>query len=110
MMEKFNAGEIPTMVDMYTEDAVMLPPSSEILSSSESIEGYWDQLRAVGVVSYILYPVNLKIDGDIAYMTSIWEASRKSAGNEVITMTGNISNVFEKQKDGTWKIKLQSWN
>jgi len=106
----FNVGEISAMAGMYTDDAVMLPPSSEILSSPATITSYWNQLRQVGVNKYSVYLVDLKLEGDVAYTTSLWEASRAAGSDGVITMTGNISNVLEKQKDGSWKIKLQSWN
>lgn len=110
IVKDFNAGKIADMTSMYTSDAVMLPPSSEILSSPAAISKYWSDLKDVGVNEYSLYLVDLKVEGNVAYTTSLWEASRKVAGNDDITMDGNISSVFEKQKDGSWKIKLQSWN
>jgi len=110
LMKKFKAGEISDMIGLYTENAVMLPPSSEILSSPESIKRYWDNLREVGVNDYSIYLVELNIEGDVAYATSLWEAKRITTSGDVITLDGNISTVFEKQNDGSWKIKLQSWN
>ena len=110
LVEKFKTGEISEMVDLYTSNAVMLPPSSEILSNTESIKNYWDNLRQVGVVDYSIYQVALNIEGDLAYETALWEARRKTIDGNVITMDGNISSLFVKQDDGQWKIKLQSWN
>lgn len=110
IVKDFKAGKIADMTSLYTKDAVMLPPSSEILSSPAAISKYWSDLKDVGVKEYSLYLVDLKVDGNVAYATSLWEASRKVAGNDDITMDGNVSSVFEKQKDGSWKIKLQSWN
>lgn len=110
IVKDFNAGKIANMTNLYTKDAIMLPPSSEILSSPAAISKYWTDLKDVGVNEYSLYLVDLKVDGNVAYTTSLWEANRKVAGNDDITMDGNISSVFEKQKDGSWKIKLQSWN
>ena len=110
LVNKFNTGEISALTELYSKNAVMLPPSSEILTGADSIKGYWDQLRSIGVTRYSIYPVDFWIEGNVAYSTSLWEASRETAGNDVITMDGNISSVFEKQEDGSWKIKLQSWN
>ena len=106
----FNSGEITALTNMYSSNAVMLPPSSEILSTPDSIKSYWNGLRSIGVNRYSLYLVDYKVDGDVAYATSLWEASRKTSKDEVITMEGNISSVLEKQDDGSWKIRLQSWN
>lgn len=110
MAKSFGKGDIAQMVDLYTRDAVMLPPSSEILSNQEDIKRYWDGLRKIGVYDYSIYAVNHDIEGNVAYATALWEARRKTANGNVITMDGNISNVYEKQDDGSWKIRLQSWN
>lgn len=110
MVKRFEDGEITQMVDLYARDAVMLPPSSEILSNQEDIKRYWDNLRKIGVYDYSIYAINHDIEGNVAYATALWEAKRKVANGDVITMDGNISNVYEKQDDGSWKIRLQSWN
>ena len=110
MASNFNSGKITALTDLYAKDAVMLPPSSEILSTPDSIKAYWDGLRSIGVNRYSLYLVDYRIDGDVAYATSLWEASRKTQTDNEITMEGNISSVLERQEDGSWKIRLQSWN
>ena len=110
MEKKFESGEIAELAELYSEDAVMLPPSSEILSGPEAIQGYWNNLRDIGVYDYSIYGVEQNIKGDVAYVTALWVAKRKAGNGEDITFEGNISNVYEKQKDGSWKISLQSWN
>ena len=105
-----NKGDTTKMASMYADDAVMMPPSSEILSDSNSIKNYWDSLREVGIDAYAIQTIDLRIDGDQAYQTVLWEATRNAADGNVIEFKGNMSNVLERQKDGTWKIKLQSWN
>lgn len=107
--ETLNKGETSDLIKLYADDAVVLPPSSEILSDKSAIKNYWDGLRKVGVNKYSISTVNLKIEGDKAYQTALWEASRNADG-KVIQFEGNISNVLERQKDGSWKITLQSWN
>lgn len=110
MEKKFESGEISELGDLYADNAVMLPPSSEILSSQEAIQHYWNNLREIGVYDYSIYAVEQSIDGNVAYTTALWVAKRKTGNGEDITFDGNISNVYEKQNDGSWKIKLQSWN
>ena len=107
--EYLNAGNTAKVVKLYAKNAVVLPPSSEILSDKVAIKGYWDSLRKVGVNQYVVRTINLRIEGDTAYQTAIWEATRNADGN-VIAFEGNMSNVLKRQKDGSWKISLQSWN
>jgi len=59
---------------------------------------------------YTISNVDLDIKGDTAYETGLWEVTRIDTNGEMILLEGNITNVFEKQKDGSWKIKFQSWN
>lgn len=104
-----NRGDTKELVSLYADNAVIMPPSSEILSDRKAIKNYWDGLRKVGVNAYVIRTIDLRIDGDKAYQTALWEATRTTDGN-VIQFDGNMSNVLERQKDGSWKIMLQSWN
>ena len=105
-----NQGDTTQLVGLYADNAVMMPPSSEILSDRGAIKNYWDVLREVGIDAYAINTVDLRINGNTAYQTILWEATRNAADGNVIQFDGNMSNVLERQKDGTWKIKLQSWN
>ncbi len=110
MTDEFMTGNTTKLAELYTNNAVMLPPSSEILTSNESIKAYWDELKKAGIKEYSIYPVELKVKGDRAYTSGLWEATRITAEGSTVYLNGNISNVFEKQEDGTWKITVQSWN
>ena len=110
LAQQFESGDARNMAPYYTSDAVVLPPSSEILSTSGDITNYWQYLIEVGVTEYDVYPVELRIEGNRAYQTALWQAVRTTMNGERIEMEGNISNILEKQADGNWKIRLQSWN
>jgi ketosteroid isomerase-like protein len=106
----FDQGNTDRLMGLYTENAVVFPPSSEILEGRAAIKDYLNGLKDVGVKEYSISNVDADIKDNIVYETALWEATRTDANGNVIKMEGNISNVFEKQEDGSWKIKLQSWN
>ena len=106
----FSQGNTDALMALYTENAVVFPPSSEILNSPAAITSYLHGLKEVGLKQYTISNVDLDIKGNIAYETALWEVTRIDADGNVILLDGNITNVLEKQKDGSWKIKLQSWN
>lgn len=108
--QALNQGRSADLIKFYTADAVVLPPSSEILANHAAIKGYWEGLHRIGVNKYTVYDVDLKIEGNIAYQTALWEATRITPEGTTIEFDGNLSSVFERQPDGSWKIKLQSWN
>lgn len=107
---QIQSGDTQSLSGFYTQDAVMLPPTSEILLSHEAIQNYWELIKSAGVTEYFTYPVSVRIEGDTAYQTALWEANRHTSSGQTISMQGNISNVLVKQSDGSWKIKMQSWN
>ena len=105
-----NTGNTTALQNIYTEDAVVMPPSSEILSNRDAIKTYWDGLLGVGVGEYSVDTVDIRFDGNVAYQTVLWEMTRTDIEGNTLQFSGNMSNVLERQQDGSWKISLQSWN
>ena len=106
----FDEGNTKGLMTLYTDNAVVFPPSSEILEGKGEIATYLDGLRKVGFTEYSISSIDMDSKGDTVYTTALWEATRVDSNGAVIKLDGNITNVLEKQKDGSWKIKLQSWN
>jgi ketosteroid isomerase-like protein len=106
----FSQGNTDVLMTLYTDNAVVFSPSSEIFDGRAEIKDYLSGLKSVGVISYTISNVEIEIKGDLAYETAQWEAIWSNAEGSNFNFEGNISNVFEKQKDGSWKIKFQSWN
>lgn len=109
-LSAFNRGDTRELAELYTSDAVIMPPSSEILSNPVAIKSYWDGLRSIGVNDFALYTVNTEREGDTVYQSAMWEATRYTARGDTVRFDGNMYSVLERQKDGSWKIRLQSWN
>lgn len=106
----FDNGNTTDLVTLYTKDAMVFPPSSEILEGRIAIGAYLDGLRDAGFNEYSISNVDMQVKGLTAYSTELWEATRIDADGNEIKLDGNITNVLERQSDGSWKIKLQSWN
>lgn len=108
--KSLDQGKTKELMNLYTENAVVFPPSSEILTGRTEIQAYLDGLRAAGFKEYTLSNVDTNINDSTIYGTALWEAKRLDGEGNVIMLEGNISSVFERQVDGSWKIKFQSWN
>lgn len=98
------------LMTLYSDDAVLSPPSSEIISGKSNISAYLDTLKKIGVKEYSISNIDMNVQGDVAYTTELWEATGVDANGNNIILEGNISNVIEKQENGSWKIKYQNWN
>lgn len=108
--EIFNTGQTSALLDMYTSDAIVIPPSSEILSDQAAIKSYWDELQKIGVTDYKIDTIDVRIEGDIAYQIALWEATITTADGNTTQIDGSMTNVLQRQPGRPWKIRLQSWN
>jgi ketosteroid isomerase-like protein len=105
----FNTGNAAALTDLYSEDAVVMPPSLEILNAPDTIENYWVEQMHAGTDNFRVQTINLKVENDIIYQTAVWIATVTSNGVST-DLDGEMTNVITRQEDGSWKIKLQSWN
>ncbi|MGH8120321.1 MAG: hypothetical protein ACRESK_06880, partial [Gammaproteobacteria bacterium] len=67
-------------------------------------------LRQAGFNEHNIYNIELRAVGAIAYQSGLWEVVRKDPAGNINRLDGNISNVLIRDKNGAWKIKMQSWN
>ena len=105
----FNSGDTAALADLYTNDAVVVPPSLEILDAEEEIENFWAKQISDGTDNFRVQTINLRVHGDVIYQTAVWIATRVSNG-VATDLDGEMTNVMARQDDGSWKIQLQSWN
>ena len=105
----FNTGNTAALSDLYSEDAVVMPPSLEILNAPDTIENYWVEQIHAGTDNFRVQTINLKVENDVIYQTAVWIATVTSNGVST-DLDGEMTNVITRQEDGSWKIKLQSWN
>ena len=103
-------GETVNLLDMYTDDAVLIPPSSEIVTGPYAILAFWNEILRGGISEYEIDTINLHIDGDTAYQTAYWQSSFTSENGKVFHIDGTMTNVLQRQPNGLWKIRTQSWN
>ena len=105
----FNSGDADALASLYTEDAIVVPPSLEILDAQEEIKNYWANQYMEGTDNFRVQTINLRIHGDVIYQTAVWVATVTSNGIST-DLEGEMTNVMSRQQDGSWKIQLQSWN
>ena len=108
--QNFNAGGRDSLMKLYSEEAVLFQPNNEILESTDSINDFIKGLDYLYVDDYKIWDVELTKDGNVAYETESWQATMLNENGEPISQEVSVTSVFEKQSDGSWKIKLQRWN
>ena len=105
-----NIGQTVELTNMYTDEAILIPPTGEILTGPDAIKDYWAEVRNGGVSEYTIDTINLHIDGNIAHQSAYWQAHYMGANGEPVYFDGAMTNVLERQGNGQWKIRMQTWN
>jgi len=105
-----NSGKVDELAGKYTDDAVIMPPNLEILDSQPEISDFWRSQLNTGANNFEVETIYLKVDGDTAYQTAIWSNTFTNSKGDKIDYSTDMTTVFVQQRDGSWKIRLQSWN
>lgn len=93
---------------LYTRNAIVVPPSQEILADTD-FTGFLNRQIRIRMDDFQLQAISLRMHGDRAYQSAVWMATIDDAG-ERREIDGELTNIFLRQADGTWKIEFQSWN
>ena len=106
----YHQGNTSALADLYTEDAVLVPPSDKMISGLAEVEKFWRTLIWSGVTARETKVARVETTGDTAFTTGTWEGTGPSRDGTWTAYRGNFVRVLERQPDGTWKTRLHSWN
>ncbi|MGQ0658965.1 MAG: YybH family protein [Chromatiales bacterium] len=108
-MEIQQSGDPRALASTYTEDAILISPTTETLDSQEGIEAYWSHAFSQGD-RYFVDVEAANVEGDSLYQAGIWSAEIQTADGGSKLVGGNLMRVLDRQDDGSWKIRLETWN
>lgn len=103
-------GDAAGLAALYTEDATILPPSSEMIQGSQGIEEFWNGIIQMGVKDAVLTTVDVSGSGDLAYEIGKFALTIQAEEQEPIEQKGKYVVVWKKMEDGTWKLQVDIWN
>ena len=106
----FEQGNFAGLAGMYTADAVVLPPDSEMVQGSAAIEALWKAVHVAGVLSAELSTVDLGEAGETAYEVGRALLTIQPEGKERMTVPVKYLVVWQRQADGAWKLHRDIWN
>ena len=108
----FSSGDAKQVAALYTEDAVFLPPTHDVLKGPAGVETFFAGLFANGVTGHKLEVVEVEGDAadEVVVAAAKWSAQGKDASGNPATFGGVATQVFEKQPDGSLKLRLHTFN
>ena len=106
----FNKGDAKGVAAFYAKDAVILPPSHDIVNSPAGIEKFFAGNFANHVTGHTLEPFKIIDAGNTLVVASKWAANGKDDKGNKISFGGVATHVFQKQADKSYKLKLHTFN
>ena len=106
-------GNSEKSLSMYTEDAISMPSYEPIHEGLAAIRKANDEMLKSGVKFNSFEPKTLKVfaNGDMITEVGTYKISISIPGMEKpMDDQGKYLTVWEKQKDGSLKIKIETWN
>ena len=106
----FNGGDAGKLATFYTEDAIFLPATHDVLNGPEGVEKFFGSVLGMGVKDHKLEMIEAREQGDTVIAAAKWSAAGKDAHGADQPWGGTATHVFERQDDGSLKLMLHTFN
>lgn len=101
-----NKGDVASAVQVYTEDAKLMPPNSPTVTGKANIQGFWEgAAKALGIKHVSMNTVNLEFIDDTAIEQGEYTLNLAEGEDH-----GKFIVVWKHQPDGAWKWQLDIFN
>ena len=109
-MTAFNDRDATGLANLYTEDAMLLPPDAVRLDGRQAIEQFWQGAIDAGVSSMVLETVEVEVTGDTAYEVGILSLDVPGENGELNSVSGKYIVIWKYGEDGEWRLHRDIWN
>jgi uncharacterized protein (TIGR02246 family) len=102
----FNKSDAKAIAAFYSEDAVFLPPTHDVIKGPAGVEKFFAGLFEAGVTGHKLELIEANGGGDVAIAAAKWSAKGKDGSS----LGGVATHEFTKQANGDLKLRLHTFN
>jgi ketosteroid isomerase-like protein len=103
-------GNARAVAELYTDDAILLPPNSGMMKGKESVEVFWGGAMQMGVKDVVLTSVNLITMGDFVCEIGEYRLAIQPEGLEAMEDQGKYLVIWKQDNEGNWKLYIDIWN
>lgn len=102
-------GDTAAIRELYTGDAVLLPPGREI-QGRDAIARYFAPGPDRVNLSHAMESSDLRVHGDLAVDFGTWRNTWRIADSEAQSAAGRYLVVWRRGEDGRWRIEHDMWH
>jgi uncharacterized protein (TIGR02246 family) len=106
----FNTPNPSAFPPLYTKDSVLFFQGAWPITGPEAITQFWESQIKLGVRDHTYDIIETGADGKYAYQVTKNTVQLVRDTGERTPIAGHSVRIFEKQSDGTWKIKIHMFN
>jgi uncharacterized protein (TIGR02246 family) len=106
----FNKGDAKAVAAFYSDDALFLPGSHDVIKGPAGVETFFAGLFANGVTGHKLELIEAMGSGEVVVGAAKWSAQGKDAQGAATSFGGIATHVFDRQADGSLKLRLHTFN
>lgn len=112
MAKSMVAGDIEKNLALYTEDAISLPNNEPILEGIAAIRKSSEEMAKTGMKITSFEPTTLKVmpNGNLVTEIGTYKITVNVPNMAPVNDHGKYLTIWEKQDDGSLKIKVETWN
>jgi len=101
----FTSGDLDRIMAQYAAGAVMIDASSADPSTDRKLQTGWAKtFVSMAPANYTVPNRHIQLLGGDAFVSSGVETFTVAAGSARPTVSARFTDVFQRQKDGSWKI------
>jgi ketosteroid isomerase-like protein len=108
--EAFNKGDAKSVAAFYTDNATFLPATHDVVQGPAGVEKFFGGIFGMGVTGHKLELIEAQGEGNLVFGSAKWSAKGKDANGADQPWGGVATHIFEKQADGTLKLRLHTFN
>jgi len=105
-----NNKDATAAANLYTDDAMELPPGEAHFSGKENIKKYWEAAIKAGAFDVSVSTISTGNDGDLGYETGRFKMSTKDSTGKVTVESGKYLELLKRGEDGKWRSTHGIWN
>ena len=108
-VDAFNQGDTAALAALYTEEARLLPPNSQMIVGREGMQAFFQGSFDAGEADVQLTVIELSVSGDMAHVVGEFTFTLQPEEGEAISDNGKYLEIW-KRVNGSWMMDVDIWN
>ena len=108
--ESIRTGNASAVGALYTDDALLMPPNTEMIRGRDGTTKFWAGAIKMGVKDAILSTVELHQQGDMVEEVGNYTLKIQPEGQAPFEDRGKYVVLWKMGDDGVWRLHRDIWN